>query len=91
MFESLKVIANLPDETSLYCAHEYTLSNGRFAITVEPDNQNLLDYIEEAKQLRNKNLPTVPTTVLREKAINPFMRAASARRLGEIRKAKDNF
>jgi len=91
MYESLSKICALPDDTDLYCAHEYTLSNGRFAVTVEPENQDLLDYIETAKTLRENNTPTVPTTVAREKKINPFVRAGSAERLGEIRAAKDNF
>lgn len=91
MFGSMAAIAELPDETKLYCAHEYTLSNARFAVTVEPDNQALLDYIKQAKTLREQNVPTVPTTVAMEKATNPFMRAESAMRLGEIRAAKDSF
>lgn len=91
MFGSMAAIAQLPDDTKLYCAHEYTLSNARFAVTVEPDNQALLDYIETAKDLREKGVPTVPTTVAMEKAANPFMRAGSAARLGEIRAAKNSF
>ena len=91
MFGSMAAIARLPDDTKLYCAHEYTLSNARFAVTVEPDNQALLDYIEKAKTLREQGVPTVPTTVAGEKAANPFMRAETAKRLGEIRAAKDSF
>lgn len=91
MFASLSGIAQLPPATKLYCAHEYTLSNGRFALTVEPENAALKSYIKTATARREQGLPTVPTTVEREQAINPFMRAASAQRLGEIRRAKDNF
>lgn len=91
MHNSLQAICALPDETRLYCAHEYTLSNGRFAVTVEPDNTDLAAYMNEAQALRAKNIPTVPTTVAREKLINPFVRAGSAARLGEIRTAKDAF
>lgn len=91
MFDSLSKISALPDDTALYCAHEYTLSNGKFAQTIEPDNSDLAAYIETAKGLRDKNIPTVPTTVAREKAINPFLRAKTAERLGEIRAAKDKF
>ena len=91
MFGSMAAIARLPDDTKLYCAHEYTLSNARFAVTVEPDNKALLDYIEKAKTLREQGVPTVPTTVAMEKAANPFMRASSAARLGDIRAAKDSF
>jgi len=91
MFDSLAKIAALPDETLLYCAHEYTVSNGRFALTVEPNNQDLIDEITRAKAQRGKGQPTVPTNVGLEKAINPFMRAKTAQQLGEIRRAKDNF
>ena len=91
MHGSMAAIANLPDTTRLYCAHEYTLSNARFAVTIEPDNQDLLDYVSRAKIMRENDQPTVPTTVAMEKKTNPFMRAASAQRLGEIRAAKDSF
>lgn len=91
MFESLAAIAAFPKSTKLYCAHEYTLSNGRFAQTVEPENNALLAYIKTAAELRARGEPTVPTTVARELSINPFVRAKTAQRLGEIRRAKDNF
>ncbi len=91
MFESMAKIAALPASTKLYCAHEYTLSNGKFALTIEPENADLIAYMDTAKALRSKGLPTVPTSVAQEAKINPFMRAASGSRLGEIRKAKDNF
>ena len=88
MHNSLQIIAGLPGETKLYCAHEYTLSNAAFAVTVEPRNADLLSYVERAKALRADNIPTVPTTVAAEKRANPFVRAASAAQLGEIRAAK---
>jgi len=91
MFDAMQRFAALPDETQVYCAHEYTLSNAAFAVTVEPENNALLAYVEKAKSLRAKNEPTVPTTIGAEKAANPFMRAKSAERLGEIRAAKDSF
>jgi len=91
MWDSLSRIMALPEATQLYCAHEYTLSNARFAVTIEPDNQDLLDYVSRAKIMRENDQPTVPTTVAMEKKTNPFMRAASAQRLGEIRAAKDSF
>lgn len=91
MFGSMAAIAALPGETKLYCAHEYTLSNAKFALTVEPDNEALSQYVERAKALREKGLPTVPTTVEMEKQTNPFMRAKTAARLGQIRQAKDSF
>jgi len=91
MFTSMARIAALPDDTLLYCAHEYTLSNGRFALTVEPNNQALIDEMERATSLREEGEPTVPTSVALEKAINPFMRAETAQKLGDIRRAKDSF
>lgn len=91
MYDSMAKLAALPDETKVYCAHEYTLSNAAFAVTAEPDNQDLLAYTTEAKALREKGLPTVPSTIGREKRTNPFMRARSADELGERRAAKDQF
>lgn len=91
MHESLQKLAALPDETRVYCAHEYTLSNAKFAVTVEPENEDLLAYISAAEALRAKNQPTVPSTIGAEKRNNPFMRAANAAALGTIRAAKDQF
>lgn len=91
MRDSLAKLAALPPETKVYCAHEYTLSNGAFAVTVEPDNEALLQAIENAKALRDKGIPTVPTTIAKELETNPFIRAQTDERLGEIRAAKDNF
>jgi len=91
MYDSLASICALPQDTRLYCAHEYTLSNARFAVTIDPDNADLLAYIETAKALREQGLPTVPTTIKAEMATNPFVRAKSATDLANIRAAKDNF
>jgi len=91
MRSSLAKLAALPPATKIYCAHEYTLSNAAFALTVESENQDLLAAIEAAKARREKGLPTVPTTIAQELKTNPFMRTGSDERLGEIRSAKDNF
>lgn len=91
MFDSMAKLAALPDNTSVYCAHEYTLSNGQFAQSIDPENSSLNVYMQTVKQLRAEGLPTVPTTIAREKAANPFMRAKSAQEFGEIRAAKDRF
>jgi len=91
MFDSMAKLAKLPGDTKVYPAHEYTLSNAKFAVTVEPDNADLLKAIEAAKALRAQGQPTVPTTIAQELRTNPFMRAASADELGKIRKAKDRF
>jgi len=77
MWDSLTKIAALPGETRLYCGHEYTLSNGRFAMTVEPENETLKARLAEVEALRAAGKPTLPTTVDLEKATNPFLRPHS--------------
>jgi len=74
MSESLAKFAALPKNTLVYCAHEYTLSNIRFALAVEPNNANLISWSKRAQELRDKCLPTVPTTIGQELQVNPFMR-----------------
>ncbi|RKQ68828.1 hydroxyacylglutathione hydrolase [Litorimonas taeanensis] len=91
MFESLKKLASLPPETKVYCAHEYTVSNGEFAITVESENPALRAALGDAKTKRTKAVPTIPTTISKELETNPFMRAETPEILGQIRAAKDNF
>lgn len=91
MYEALTRIAGLPDETVVYGAHEYTQSNGRYALVAEPDNQAIRDRMAEVDRLRAAGTPTLPTTVGLEKATNPFVRAGSAEAMAERRKAKDNF
>jgi hydroxyacylglutathione hydrolase len=91
MHANLQRLAALPEETQVYCAHEYTLSNGRFALTVEPGNAALRERMMRVEAARAVNEPTVPTTIALERATNPFMRAASAQELAERRRAKDNF
>lgn len=75
MAASLAKLAALPDDTLVYCAHEYTLSNLRFAEAVEPGNRALRMRIEADSKARGTNLPTVPSTIAAEKATNPFLRA----------------
>ena len=75
MWSSLKKFRPLPDETLIYCAHEYTEANARFARTVERHNQDLLDRIAEIKDLRQHHKPTVPSTLGAERKTNPFLRA----------------
>ncbi|MDO9240875.1 MAG: hydroxyacylglutathione hydrolase [Methylicorpusculum sp.] len=75
LWNSLKLLRDLPDETKVYCAHEYTLNNGRFALTVEPDNQDLVHRLLKVEDLRKVNAPTIPSTIGLEKKTNPFFRA----------------
>ena len=74
MLASLDALAALPGNTQVCCAHEYTLSNLRFALCVEPGNAALVEYQERCEQLRSRHLPTLPSTVAQERAINPFLR-----------------
>ena len=89
MFGNMRALEALGDDTAIYCAHEYTLSNGRFALTVEPDNTALVQRMAEVVALRDRGEPTVPTTIALEKATNPFMRATSVAELAARRAAKD--
>ncbi len=91
MFENMAKLGALPDETAVYCAHEYTQSNGRYALVAEPDNQALIARMAKVDAMRARGEPTVPTSIGQEKATNPFMRARSAAELGERRAAKDSF
>jgi hydroxyacylglutathione hydrolase len=91
MFGSLGKFARLPPHTLVYCGHEYTASNARFALTVEPANAALVARAEEVARLRAAGEPTVPSRLSDELSANPFMRAPDALRLGEIRAAKDRF
>lgn len=89
MYSNMRKLAALPDKTAVYCAHEYTLSNGRFALTVEPDNAALVERMAQVTEMRERGEATVPTSIGAEKATNPFMRAGSVDELAARRAAKD--
>jgi len=89
MFANLQRLAALPEDTRVYCAHEYTLSNGRFALTVEPDNTALAARVAAVEAARARGEATVPTSIGEERATNIFMRARDAEELAERRAAKD--
>ena len=74
MLASLEMLAALPPDTQVYCTHEYTESNLAFAAAVEPENREIDDYRRQCAALRSENLPTLPSTIRREKRINPFLR-----------------
>lgn len=78
MWTSLQKLMALPDETVVYCAHEYTQANARFALSVEPQNEALVARSREIDAARAAGRPTVPTTIGLEKATNPFLRPMSA-------------
>jgi hydroxyacylglutathione hydrolase len=105
MWNSLQKLMAWPDDTKIYCAHEYTQTNARFALTVEPQNQDLVRRAKEVDRLRAEGKPTIPTTIGLEKRTNPFLRPTSKdlkRTVGlagasdvevfaETRRRKDNF
>ena len=105
MWASLCRLRALPGETRVYCAHEYTLSNARFALTLEAGNPALAARVEEAQRQREHGRPTIPTTLATERATNPFLRAdhpemaaavgmegkSAADIFAEIRRRKDHF
>ncbi len=105
MWNSLSKLAALPGETQVYCGHEYTEANARFALTIEPGNADLVARAEAVKALREKGRPTLPTTIALELATNPFLRAEipevqkavglegadPAQVFAEIRRRKDSF
>jgi len=106
-WNTLERLRDLPKHTDVFCGHEYTASNAKFAMSVEPGNQLLVEYNEEVIEKRQRGEPTVPTTIGREVMTNPFLRgdvSAEIRRnvgatdgdgfdvvFGKIRKAKDTF
>lgn len=77
MLASLDALAALPGATEVHCAHEYTLSNIRFALACEPENRELQAWRDEATALRARHVPTLPTTIAHERAVNPFLRPDS--------------
>jgi hydroxyacylglutathione hydrolase len=89
MFANMQRFAALPDDTTVYCAHEYTQSNGRFALTVEPDNAALRSRMAGVDAARERGEATVPTSIGQERATNIFMRARDADELAARRAAKD--
>jgi hydroxyacylglutathione hydrolase len=91
MFASLGRLSSLPEETLLYCAHEYTLSNARFAVHAEPGNQSIARRLRDVEQARSLGKPTVPTTVGEERATNPFVRSGDWQEFARLRAEKDSF
>ncbi len=91
MFASLAKFASLPPDTLVCCAHEYTESNARFALHVDPHNQALIDFAGAIAELRAEGRPTVPSLLSDELATNPFLRAPDVATLASLRQAKNTF
>ncbi len=87
MHASLGRLAALPGETRVYCGHEYTLANLRFAATVEPGNAAIARRLEDSRELRARGVPTVPSTIALERQTNPFLRTNDA----EVQRAAEMY
>jgi hydroxyacylglutathione hydrolase len=91
MFESLNKIRCLPQETKVYCGHEYTLNNLKFCIQYNSENQNLKKKAEIIKKRIKSGLPTIPSTIKDEIECNIFLRANDLKSFSKLRDLKDNF
>jgi hydroxyacylglutathione hydrolase len=91
MYANMQRIAGLPDDVRIYCGHEYTLANARFAAHAEPGNPDIARRLEDAADLRERGLITLPTTVAEERATNPFVRASDIQEFARLRAEKDSF
>jgi hydroxyacylglutathione hydrolase len=91
MFDSLNKLSALPEDMRLYCAHEYTLSNARFAAHADPGNAAVLDRLAKVETLRDAGQITLPSTIAEERATNPFVRAKDWQEFARLRSAKDSF
>lgn len=86
MAASLACLAALPDDTAVYCAHEYTAANLRFALVVEPGNPRVHERVAAVAELRDRGLPTVPSTIAEEKASNPFLRCSEPEVIASVQR-----
>jgi hydroxyacylglutathione hydrolase len=91
MFRSLQRLTDLPEDTRLYCAHEYTLANAQFAIHAEPENEAIAERLNLVRLMRDADEITVPTTVAQERETNPFVRSTNEEEFARRRAAKDSF
>jgi hydroxyacylglutathione hydrolase len=91
MWHSLIKLMALPDDTMMFCGHEYTLGNARFCLSVDPDNKDLQARVAQAQKLRAQKQPTLPVSMGTEKATNTLLRAGNAFRFAELRGMKDNY
>ena len=91
MYSNMHRIAALPGDVRIYCGHEYTLANARFAQHVELGNAAVGERLERVMALRDEGRITLPTTVAEERATNPFVRASDVEEFARLRAEKDSF
>ena len=91
MYESLKKIKDLPQDTQVFCGHEYTIQNSKFCMLHDKNNENLKKKIKEVKKKLQNNLPTIPSTIKEELECNIFLRSNNIETFSKLRDLKDNF
>jgi len=91
MYANMQRIADLPGDVRIYCGHEYTLANARFALHAEPENQDVARRLEQVSAMRERGEVTLPTNVAEERATNPFVRASDVEEFARLRSEKDSF
>jgi hydroxyacylglutathione hydrolase len=91
MYANMQRIAALPEDVRIYCGHEYTLANARFALHAEAGNAEIARRLEQVTEMRERGEITLPTSVGEELATNPFVRASSVQELARLRTEKDSF
>ena len=91
MYESLNKIKVLPEETKIYCGHEYTLNNSKFCKKYDSENKDLQKKIEKIEKQRKNGIPTIPSTLKEELESNIFLRANDIETFSKLRDLKDNF
>ncbi|GAV03270.1 hypothetical protein RvY_13718 [Ramazzottius varieornatus] len=90
MFENMRKLGSLPEETKVYCGHEYSIQNLKFALSVDADNRHTQQKMQYAKQRREELLPVPPSTIQEEKQYNPFMRVKSVDEMASMREKKNS-
>ncbi len=91
LFKSFQKISFLPDETIIYCGHEYTQTNAEFSLSINPNDDAILNRMADIKEKRAKNIPTIPTTMQLERKTNLFMRAKDLKEFQSLRDARNKF
>lgn len=91
LFKSMQKLKRLPDDTEIYCGHEYTEKNGEFCLSVNPENEDLKTRMDDIKRLRSNRQPTLPVSLAIEKKTNAFLIADSIEKIAQLRQLRDQF
>jgi len=91
LFHSFQKLSHLPDETIIYCGHEYTETNGNFSLSIEPKNKAIQQRMDEVRMIRAVNKPTIPTTMVKERQTNLFIQATTVEDFSILRDKRNKF